>query len=95
MKYSVTLISDDNYEKNYQKYETPHSKYELQKIYEFYMIPRFRTILILLFWFSWWNGWKSLFQKKFQNKIVQCPNLSFGFIFIESSLLSKENHTLL
>ena len=25
-----------------KKYETPHSKYELQKIYECYMIPRFR-----------------------------------------------------
>ena len=46
MKYSVTLIFDDNYKRIIKKYETPQSKYKLQKIYEFCMLPRFRTKLV-------------------------------------------------
>ena len=43
--YSVALISDENYKRIIKKYDTPHNKYELQKIYESYMITRYRTNL--------------------------------------------------
>ena len=46
MKYSVALISDENYKRIIKKYETPQSKYKLQKIYEFCMLLRFRTKLV-------------------------------------------------
>ena len=43
--YSVALISDDNFKRIIKKYDELHDKYELQKIYECYMIPRYRTKL--------------------------------------------------
>jgi len=43
--YSVALISDENFKRIIKKYDTPHNKYELQKIYECYMIQRYRTNL--------------------------------------------------
>ena len=45
MPYSVALISDENFKRIIKKYDTPHSIFELQKIYECYMIPRYRTNL--------------------------------------------------
>ena len=43
--YSVALISDENFKRIIKRYDTPHNIYELQKIYECYMIPRYRTNL--------------------------------------------------
>ena len=45
MQYSVALISDENFKRIIKKFDMPHNIYELQKIYECYMIPRYRTNL--------------------------------------------------
>ena len=44
MSYSVALISDENFKRIIKKFDTQHSIYELQKIYECYMIPRIEQI---------------------------------------------------
>ena len=43
--YSVALISDENFKRIIKKFDTSHNIYELQKIYECYMISRYRTNL--------------------------------------------------
>ena len=43
--YFVALISDENFKRIIKKYDIPHNKYELQKIYECYMIQGYRTNL--------------------------------------------------
>ena len=39
MPYSVALISDENFKRIIKKYDTPTNIFELQKIYDCYMIP--------------------------------------------------------
>ena len=121
MQYSVALISDENFKRIIKKFDTPHNIYELQKIYECYMIPRYRTNLAkslhfavdnLKFisdatgvgkinsntaFFIFTDGMDEnlYFGKEFKNYIFNNPNLSFGFVFIKSSLLSQEYNKIL
>ena len=121
MKYSVALISDEKYKRIIKKYDTPHNMFELQKIYECYMIPRYRTNLAKSIHFAIDNlKFKSehhkiyninsntafiiftdgmdenlFFGKEFRDNLFNNPNLSFGFIFIKSSLLSDNDNNIL
>ena len=117
--YSVALISDENFKRIIKNYDTPHNKYELQKIYECYMIPRYRTNLAksikfaidnlkydsnkiteegkinsntAYFIFSDGMDENLFFGKEFKDILFNNINLSFGFIFIKSSLLT-DKHT--
>jgi hypothetical protein len=116
IKYSVALISDEKFKRIIKKFDTPHNMYELQKIYECYMIPRYRTNLAKSLHFATDNlKFKSYhhndninsntaffvftdgmdenlsFGKEFKDYLFNNPNLSFGFIFIKSSLLSEDD----
>ena len=120
--YSVALISDENFKRIIKKYDTPHNKYELQKIYECYMIPRYRTNLAksikfgidnLKFdsniitdegkinsntaYFIFTDGMDEnlYFGKDFKDSLFNNYNLSFGFIFIKSSLLTEVDNKIL
>ena len=120
--YSVALISDENFKRIIKKYDTPHNKYELQKIYECYMIPRYRTNLAksikfgidnLKFdsniitdegkinsntaYFIFTDGMDEnlYFGKDFKDTLFNNYNLSFGFIFIKSSLLTEVDNKIL
>ena len=117
--YSVALISDDNFKRIIKKYDEPHDKYELQKIYECYMISRYRTNLAksikfgidhLKFdknmtdngnsntaYFIFTDGMDEnlYFGKEFKDNLFNCKNLSFGFVFIKSSLLTDEQKLIL
>ena len=120
MPYSVALISDENFKRIIKKFDTPHSIYELQKIYECYMIPRYRTNLAKSIHFaidnlkytSYSTGMGKVsntayfiftdgmdenlyFGNDFKNYLFNNPNLSFGFVFIKSSLLSVEYNKIL
>ena len=121
MQYSVALISDENFKRIIKKFDTPHNLYELQKIYECYMIPRYRTNLAkslhfaidnlkyvsdasgvgkinsntAFFIFTDGMDENLYFGKEFKNYIFNNPNLSFGFVFIKSSLLSDDYNKIL
>ena len=120
--YSVALISDENVKRIIKKYETPHNKYELQKIYECYMIPRYRTNLAKCIQFAIDNlkfdsnittdtgkiksnttfliltdgmDENLFFGKEFKEYLFNDPNLSFGFSFIKSSILTDDHKKVL
>ena len=116
MKYSVALISDENFKRIIKDYDTPHSEYELQKIYECYMINRYRTNLAkslhfaidnlkydsgitgitninsntAFFIFTDGMDENLFFGKDFKTLLFNDPNISFGFVFIKSSSLTKD-----
>ena len=119
--YSMALISDENFKRIIKKYDTPHNIYELQKIYECYMIPRYRTNLAksihfaidnmkydanltgvgkvnsntAFFIFTDGMDENLYFGKDFKQYLFNNPNLTFGFIFMKSSLLSDEYKKIL
>lgn len=122
ISYSVALISDENFKRIIKNYDTPHNKYELQKIYECYMIPRYRTNLAksakfaidnlkydsnkanedgkinsntAYFIFSDGMDENLYFGKNFKDILFNDANLSFGFVFIKSSLLTADNSKIL
>ena len=116
--YSVALISDENFKRIIKKYDTPHNKYELQKIYECYMIPRYRTNLAkcidnlkfdsnittdigkiksntTFLIFSDGMDENLFFGKEFKEYLFNDQNLSFGFSFIKSSILTDDHRKIL
>ena len=114
--YSVSLISDENFKRIIKKYETSHNIYELQKIYECYMIPRYRTNLsksihfaidnlkynsglintnTAFFIFTDGMDENLYFGKQFKEYLFNNKNLSFGFVFMKSNLLSDEYSKIL
>ena len=120
--YSVALISDENFKRIIKTYNTPHNKYELQKIYECYMLPRYRTNLAKSVkfgidnlkydsnktteegkinsntaYFIFTDGMDEnlYFGKEFKDNLFNNYNMSFGFIFIKSSLLKEKHNKIL
>jgi len=114
--YSVALISDENFKRIIKTFDTSHNIYELQKIYECYMIPRYRTNLAksvhfaidnmkydsgkinsntAFFIFTDGMDENLYFGKGFKEILFNNKNLSFGFIFMKSNLLSDEYSTIL